>query len=376
LPQLTFYPLGCANTALVELKDGRRVLVDYANRWTGAGDDKRCDLPKLLKADLDAAGAKDYAVVAFTHLDDDHCQGAPDFFYLEHAAVYQGAGRHKIQTLWVPAAAITEEGLTGDARVIRAEARCRLKKGKGIKVFSRPDRLKDWLSANGLTTADRANCFVDAGKLIPEFNLADDGVEFFVHSPHAKRANAIVVEDRNGSSLVFQARFLEGSVKTDVLFSSDVDHEVLAEIVDITRHYGNHDRLHWNIYQLPHHCSYTAIGPDKGTDKTVPTSQIKWLCETQGEKQGYIVSSSDPIPSKGSAEDRNVQPPHRQAAEYYKQDVLGDRTHLLVTMAEPSTFNPKPIVFSIGAYGAVKIPHGSGGSKAAAAVVAPRAGSL
>jgi hypothetical protein len=69
LPQLTFYPLGCANTALVELKDGRRVLVDYANRWTGAGDDKRCDLPKLLKADLDAAGAKDYAVVAFTHLD-------------------------------------------------------------------------------------------------------------------------------------------------------------------------------------------------------------------------------------------------------------------------------------------------------------------
>jgi glyoxylase-like metal-dependent hydrolase (beta-lactamase superfamily II) len=88
MTQITFYPLGCADTSLVELRDGRRMLVDYANKHTGSLGDKCCDLPKLLKADLKAARRSAYSVVAFTHLDDDHCTGASDFFYLEWAAKY------------------------------------------------------------------------------------------------------------------------------------------------------------------------------------------------------------------------------------------------------------------------------------------------
>ena len=38
-------------------------------------------------------------------------------------------------------AAVTEEGSDSDARVIRQEARARLKAGKGVKVFSRPGHL-------------------------------------------------------------------------------------------------------------------------------------------------------------------------------------------------------------------------------------------
>lgn len=174
--------------------------------------------------------------------------------------------------------------------------------------------------------------------------------------------------------MVFQARFSEGGYITDVLFSADVTHEVLAEIVDITRLHKNDDRLHWNVYHLPHHCSYTAIGPLKGADKTVPVEQVKWLCETQGESNGYIISPSKPIPWKGTPEDRDVQPPHRQAAEYYRTDVLSSPNRLLVTMSEPSSISPKPIVISITSTGAVKIPPGSGGATAAAAVTAPRAG--
>ena len=201
-----------------------------------------------------------------------------------------------------------------------------------------------------------------------------DGVEFFAHSPHARRTDDRGIEDRNGDSLVFQARFREDGYDTDVLFSGDVTHNELAEIVDITRHYGNDDRLHWNVYHLPHHCSYTALGPDKGDDKTEPVAQVAWLCETQGEQDGFIVSPSKLIPLKGTAEDEDVQPPHRQAAEYYRADVLADRRHLLVTMAEPSSTNPRPIVLAITGDGAVKIPPGSGGGKTAAAVMAPRAG--
>ncbi len=171
MTQLTFFPLGNADTTLVEFRDGRRMLVDYAARGTGKVGDKRCDLPALLNADLRKSGQSDYAVVVFTHLDDDHCQGAEEFFHLDVAAKYQGGDRHKIGTMWVPAGAITEEGLGGSARVIRQEARHRLIAGKGIKVFSRPERLTEWLSSQGLTVQSRKSCFVDAGKLVEDFTL-------------------------------------------------------------------------------------------------------------------------------------------------------------------------------------------------------------
>ena len=374
MTQLTFFPLGNADTTLVELRDGRRMLVDYAARGTGTVGDKRCDLPTLLKADLKRSGRSGYAVVAFTHLDDDHCQGAEDFFHLKHALKYQGGERHEIGTMWVPAGAITEEGVGSSARVIRQEARYRLEKGKGIVVFSRPERLAAWLGTKGLTIQDRLGCFVDAGKLVQGLTLPADGVEIFAHSPHAWRTDERGVEDRNGDSLVFQVRFQEGGYNTDVLFSGDVTHAELSEIVTITRKYGNADRLHWNVYHLPHHCSYTALGADKGLDKTNPVPNVRWLCETQGERNGFIISPSDPIPVKGTAADNDVQPPHRQAATYYQDDVLESGRNLLVTMSEPTTITPKPIVILIGSDGATKMPSGFGGSVAAAAVVAPRAG--
>lgn len=374
MTQITFFPLGNADTTLARLQDGRRILFDYAAKGTDQDGDKRCDLPALLTADMKEAETDTYAVVAYTHLDSDHCGGSSEFFWFEHAAKYQGEGRYKIDTLWVPAGAITEEGCDDCARVIRQEARYRLKAGKGIKVFSRPERLCKWLEANGLSVEDRADCCVDAGQLVPEFSLTSDAVEFFAHSPHATRTNDRGLEDRNGDSLMLQARFEEGGYHTDLLITGDMPYDALGEIIDLTRYHDNDDRLHWNIYHLPHHCSYRSIGPDKGEDKTKPTEQIAWLCEEAGEASGFVVSASCPIPFKGSDADKNVQPPHRQAANYYKQDVLDDERNFLVTMAHPSSTNPKPLVLLITSNGAVKDTSGSGGMAAAAGVVAPRAG--
>lgn len=375
MTKLTFFPIGNADTCLVELQDGRRMLVDFADvADKDKDDDKRCNLSALLSEDFEEAEVDEYHIVAFTHLDDDHCHRASEYFWLDHAATYQGDGRKKIATLWVPAGVITEEGVTGDARAIRQEARYRLKNGEGIIVFSRPERLRNWLEENDLTVEDREDCFVDAGQLVPGLTIMGDAVEVFAHSPHATRTDDNGLEDRNGDSLVFQMRFREGSYDTDVLFAADVNHEVLAEIVDITKYHKNDDRLHWNIYKLPHHCSYTAIGPDKGTDKTQPTEQIRWLCEDQGETAGYVLSSSNPIPNKGSEADNDVQPPHRQAASYYREDVV-ERNHLLVTMEHPKINAPKPIEIEIGSKGALKKALGV---PAAAALVggasAPRAG--
>lgn len=380
MPTLTFYNLGNADTCLIDLDDGRKMLVDYAATRSDEDDDKRADLPTLLREDLEKADKDTFDVAAFTHLDEDHIKGSSEFFWFEHAAKYQDDERIKITEMWVPAALITEEGQkTEDGRVLQREARHRLKEGKSIRVFSRPERLKKWLENQGLTLDSRRHLITDAGKLVPGFSKTDPGrVEFFIHSPHAKRLDDGTVEDRNGDCLVFQARFHVDGYDTDVIFTGDAKHETWVDVVDITRYKGNDDRLHWNVYKLPHHCSYTAIGPDKSTsaspDKTPPVEQVKWLCETQSAARCIVVSPSNPIPDKGSTEDEDIQPPHREAANYYRKNVADPKDgEFRVTMAEPSIDKPAPIVIVIGSKGAI-VKAAGGGFATITSHSSPRAG--
>lgn len=367
---ITFYPLGNADSIKVDLANGRSLLLDYANtRDPDDATDRRIDLAKQLRAELSKAGRRSFDVVAFTHLDDDHVTGAPDFFHLEHASKYQGNDRIEIDDLWVPAAAIIETGLTGDKRVIQREARYRLLKGKGVRVFSRPALLEKWLRRNGLTVDDRKDLITDAGEIIPGFTRANDGLEFFVHSPFAIRSDDGEVVDRNRDALVVQATFVHSGVETKLILASDVDHEVIADIVRVTRRNGNAQRLEWHLVKIPHHCSYLSLGPEKGKRKTEPTSRVRWLYEIQGQSRGRLISTSNPIPA-----DDTEQPPHRQAANYYREVAASKNGEFLVTMEHPKRSAPKPLVIEITNRGAtVRKVIGSG-----AAIVttrrSPRAG--
>src|SRR5689334_18239686 len=119
MPKLTFYPLGNADCSLIDLANGKKILSDFANvRNPDDPNDVRIDLAKALREDLKTAKRRDYDVVVFSHLDADHICGASDFFHLEHAAKYQGGDRVKIGILWVPAAAIVEEGCDDEDRIL------------------------------------------------------------------------------------------------------------------------------------------------------------------------------------------------------------------------------------------------------------------
>ena len=348
MPKLIFYPLGNADCCRVSLNNGAQVLFDFgALRNQNDESDKRCDLPAEVRKDMEDAKRESFAVVAFTHLDNDHVRGSQDFFYLEHAKCYQNGDRFKIDELWVPAAAILEEGCEDDARVVRAEARYRLKNGERIRVFSRPEALKDWLKAENISYESRKHLFVDAGQLVPTFNLASDGVEFFVHSPFASRLNETEVLDRNTDSIVVQATFSVNEKLTRVMLGSDINHVALAEIVDITKFHGREERLEWDVLKLAHHCSYTGIGPDRGIEKTEPTEQTKWFYEEQGLNRAIVVSTSWPIPDKNSKEDKGVQPPHRQAHKYHQEHTSARSGKLKVTMEYPSKTAPERLVIEI-----------------------------
>ncbi|MEQ9110535.1 MAG: hypothetical protein RLN84_08310 [Rhodospirillaceae bacterium] len=373
---LRYFPVGCADTTLIELPDGRLVLIDFADFGDPLNpSDKRIELSKALKKLLDERDRDYIDVVAFTHLDDDHVHKASEFFWFEHADKYQDDERIKINQLWVPAAAITEVGSENDAWAIRQEARHRLKNGKGIRVFSRPERLKDWLAENGLSPEDRQHLITDAGRTVPGFSVDDAGhVEFFVHSPFAWRLNDAEVEDRNGDLFAFQARFLIGGNETRVLFFSDLAHESLTQIVETTKRHKREGALLWDVAKAPHHCSYLSLSDEKGTDKTVPVKDVAWIWEDQGQEGCIIVSSSPPIPEKNTKADKDKYPPHRQAANYYREVIEDKDGEFLVTMDHPNQFNPRPVVIEIGASGAMVLKTVSVGTSAIVATPA-RAGS-
>lgn len=357
LAEMHFFPLGNADTLRIDLVNGQKILVDYADtRCRDDDGDLRCDLPNELRRDLRKSGRKSFDAVCITHVDEDHCYGFGEFFWLEHAVKYQSHNRIKIGELWVPAAAVLEENLTGDAQLIRAEARHRLKEGKRVLVFSRPEPLKKWLEDNGLDYESRKHLIVNAGSLVPGYRKEGAAqAEFFVHSPFGWRVDDNTVVDRNGASIVMQVSFREDENDTYALLGADADHNMISEIVQITKLHKNEDRLLWDIMKLFHHCSYLAIGPERGADETKAVPDVKWLFETQGRVGGIIVSPSWSIPVNGSKEDESIQPPHRQAANHHRRVVKQLEGQFKVTMMEPTQLRPKPFGFEITKYGIAAI---------------------
>lgn len=366
---LTFFNLGNADCCRIDLAGGQKLLFDYAAmRNPEDPGDLRVDLPTALREDLGQRTAFD--VVAFTHADNDHTCGAADFFHLEHSATYQGGDRVHIRDLWVPAAFIVEssDDLKPDAKALQAEARHRLKRGSGIRVFSRPARLEAWLKRQGLTLRDRAHLITDAGRPVPGYSLDGQGVELFVHSPFAHRLDGQLL-DRNDCSLVLQATFRTAAQPVRLILSADISHDILSELIAITRAHRNDERLRWDVFKLPHHCSYTSLSAEKGADETTPAPLIRWLFEEQGEPGGVIVSTSDPIPPEDT-----IQPPHRQAAAYYRRIARAHDYQFVVTMEHPSKQRPEPLVITIDQAGATPRKRNPGSGGIITSRPAPRAG--
>jgi hypothetical protein len=381
--RILFYPVANGDTAQIVLSSGRRILLDFCHR--GNAEDAstpEIDLIDRLRTELKDANRDYFDVVAFTHADLDHIQGSTEFFELQHAKKYHGEGRVKIRELWVPAAMLLEEADLDHQKeeyvLLRQEARHRLLEGKGILVFSKPQALEEWLhpllEARGESTSARDHLFIDAGTIVPGFSLVNDGVEFFCHSPFIKHCDEGDII-RNSAALVFNVRLRAGGVSYDYLAVGDATSEDLEDIVSITRYHDNEDRLAWDLYNIPHHCSYLALNEsgEKGETETVPKPLVKELL-LKGKRDAYIVSCSKPIPDTRLAYE-DVQPPHIQARkcyERYLKEVRGRK--FLVTMEEPNASSPEALVFEIASAGISWLRSISIGAPAIISSSPPRAG--
>ena len=83
-----------------------------------------------------------------------------------------------------------------------------------------------------------------------------------------------------------------------------------------------------------------------------------------------MISTSKPIPP----DDSDDQPPHRQAANYYKEQAQAQGGEYTVTMEHPKASAPEPLVIEITGMKAKRKKDYSGGIAAAVTSSAPRAG--
>lgn len=142
----TFFNVNNGNCFLIELKNSQLILFDFANPSNSQSSNLTIDTAAEIKAILKRKGRNYLDVVVFTHLDLDHIGKASENFYFDHADKYQSDDRIIINSLWVPAGAILESDAVDEASIVRREACYRLKQGKGIRVFSRPQKLEQWLN--------------------------------------------------------------------------------------------------------------------------------------------------------------------------------------------------------------------------------------
>ena len=365
--KIKFYPLGNADTSLILLEGGKQILFDYANMKSDDKDDKRIDLPVELDKDLNDT----VDVVAFSHADRDHINRFSEYFYLEHDKKYQSGNRKKIAELWIPAAVLLHEDKDIDneeAKVLKAEAKHRLKNKSGVRVFSGPDKLDEWLKKEGISKDGVKHMISDAGTLVPGWdNKNTNGVEFFVHSPFEKHFEDGDI-DKNESNIIMQATF--NNTKTSkVIFGADGIQEVWNDIVDLTKKHKNEVRLEWDIHHISHHSSYLSLSSEKGETKTIPTEQIKWMFEKKGNKGGLLISASNEKPATGNDD----HPPHRQAMNYYEEvaKLLGGE--FKITMEFPSKSKPETMVVIIGDNG-VEIEKKVSSTGFVSSTKTPRAG--
>lgn len=337
--KLIFYPLGNAETILFEMNNGEKILFDFAAMKTDAADDKRYDIKEEL-SDID-----EFRVVMFTHAHDDHTRGASDFFYFDHAKKYQSIDRKKIKELWVSSAFLLDTNLENgaDAKIIRNEARFRLKNNLGIKIFAAPESLTDWLEQNDIDYDSVKEKIVYAGTLF-KINSSQDNIEFFVHAPFSEDSEDI--DDKNNPSIVVQMRCINDEEITRILITGDVPYNVLDKIVEKSRHFKNEEYLLWDIYDIPHHCSHTGLNKktDKDGYRIEPTENIKWLLH-QSMKNANMIASCDEITEETS-------PPHLIAKRSYEFYTAGD-VKFLATMEHHAFKKTKaePIEFIIDSGG-------------------------
>jgi len=372
--KLKFYPVGNGDTTLITLKDETTILFDSNIRESGKdGDGNQIyDVKKDLLDSLRKKNSNYFLdLFVLSHPDQDHCRGYDKHFYKGNPDNYSDSNRKAdeiiVDEMWVTAL-LFKSATNDDAKAFKKEAERRR------KLWDDNDRNKDkpgnrirMIGYNGDDKFENVPYSIPGETLNVINGSTKNDFEFFIHSPFkSSLITATAEKDKNFSSIVVQARFKANSNDrnfcTYVLLGGDADHNIWSKIWEIStkRSNNNEDKLEWDLFLTPHHCSWSFFNDvpynDKVENKTPKYSSLKILDKKKGK--GKIIASSKLI----KRNDDN--PPHYQAKEEYIKK-LDSKDNFIELSKEPKESEPKPVIYKVTVQGPIREDTNQQGSASA-----------
>lgn len=373
---IKYYPVGDADCTLIKLDNGMTVIVDcqiLADLTDGNGKqvmfDVKADLLKELK--IDGSGRPFVDLFISTHPHDDHCKGFSGNFYHGDVADYD-KDKNKdeiiIEELWITPRGLKND-LSGPAEDIRKEAKRRRKlydddanvkgsRGNYLRIIGY-DKDKGF---------DSRYCYVP-GKLVTTVHETSlSWLDIFIHAPFKEDVETSKKnDDKNATSIVVQFGFkIEKytEYKSKVLMGGDAEHEIWQHILDNNT---DEEKLKWNIFLAPHHCSWSFFNESDNKKEIKPSAEN--ILNKQISNYAHIVTSSDEIKNDDS------NPPCYEAKQQYIKKLKAGSSHFLNTATHCKVGSiPQPIVFKINEYGKTLRENATVAGASSISNPAPRAG--
>lgn len=351
MSKIKFYPVDNGDTVLIKV-DKTTIQIDANIRSNDDCYDVMSDL--LDEFSTDGEGRYHLDLFMLTHPDEDHCHGIDTYYYLGDPDKYTDEDLENdlviIDELMVTPMLFSYATST-PAKALKKEAERRRK----LWDDNSPNKTKAGnrlviIGYDGDKRYENVTSYIP-GETIKKVNgKSMPLLEFFVHSPFKDslvegRAEA----DKNETSIVMQARFKHVGTDTKpsalYLFGGDADHYIWEEIQDQSKAHGNEDKLDFDIFMAPHHCSWSYFNnvPYKKGETDEPVEASRDLIKNHKMTGVVIIASSKQIKN----DDDN--PPHYPAKEEYVK-LIGNGKFISLA-EEPDLKSPKPVVYEVTSTG-------------------------
>lgn len=352
MSKIKFYPVDNGDTVLIKV-DKTTIQIDANIRENDDYYDVKEDL--LNELSTDSEGRYHLDLFMLTHPDEDHCRGIDTNYYLGAPDRYSDADKDDdlviIDELMVTPMLFSDANST-PAKALKKEANRRRK----LWDEDSPDKNKAGnrlviVGYDGDKKYENVPSYIPGDTIKTVNGKAMTLIEFFVHSPFKDSlVEGRAESDKNVTSIVMQARFKKASWDTKpsafYLFGGDADHYIWKEIQNQSSAHKNGEKLDFDIFLAPHHCSWTYFNDvpyEKGeTDEPVESS--KALIRDHKTKGAVIIASSKQI------KDDDDNPPHYPAKKEYVK-LIGSSDKFVSLAEEPDSKNPKPVVYEVTSSG-------------------------
>ena len=348
--KIKFYPVDNGDNVLIKLDDKTTVIVDCQIRDCEENTDgvTTYDVKKDLIKELNKDSKNNPYVDLFinSHPHNDHCLGFEKNFYCGSPDNYTDSNRKNeeiiIGELWVTQRVFSND-LCSEGGAIRREAKRRKKLYEDGSADSSKygNRLHIIGYNEDDTTVDGLHYV--PGKMVDKFNgKTSDYLSMFIHAPFkSDLVRGKADEDENAASIVVQMRLRtqkNGVIKSKIIIAGDADHYVFEQILEKSKKNNNEDKLEWDLFLAPHHCSWSFFN-DRPYEKNTEPKDYSLEFLDYRNTGAHIIASSKKI------ENKKPNPPHHSAKEEYVGKI-GD-AKFKNTAINKDEKAPEPLIYTI-----------------------------